>query len=165
MINVVSIEMWFEEVGVISQLWGGKRLTLCAVDHSRIPFRREADAVQKDTEVLHRIAKFNKAPPPELTLEMFAAIDQAENAGADVAVDAPPPYTGGRETQAQAMKRVGSGFVKELSRLKGIFTDKLQCFIFILLAIAYMVSHPCPSPQYTTQPPDNPLTKPPHQPS
>lgn len=32
---------------------------------------REAEAI----EVLHKIAKFNKAPPPELTLEMLAAVE------------------------------------------------------------------------------------------
>jgi hypothetical protein len=71
--------------------------------------------------VLHKIARFNKAAPPTLTLEMFAAIDRDE-----------PGTT--------APKNVLGGFAKEIRRLKGIFTNKLTAFIFVLLAIAYMVS-------------------------
>ncbi|PVH98032.1 MFS general substrate transporter [Periconia macrospinosa] len=93
---------------------------------------REVEAIQ----VLREIAKFNNAPPPELTLEMFAAIDQQDPHRTATSMDA--PQAGRRETTVAAMKRVGKGFVKEVSRLKAIFTDKLQCFIFILLAIAYM---------------------------
>jgi MFS family permease len=90
---------------------------------------KEAEAI----EVLHKIAKFNRAPPPELTLEMFAALDQMDpNTPVPVAATGP-------QTRAQTARNVGKGFVKELARLKGIFTNKLQLFIFILLAIAYMV--------------------------
>jgi hypothetical protein len=89
---------------------------------------REAEAI----EVLHKIAKFNRAPPPLLTVEMFAAIDMAE--GNPPVVHSPS----GKKTTAQTMKMVGKGFTKELKRLKGVFTNRLQAFIFVLLAIAYM---------------------------
>lgn len=92
---------------------------------------REAEAI----EVLHKIAKFNKAPPPELTLEMLAAVETADPNQSGVVAP-----TNVRQTHVQATKNVGKGFVKELARLKGIFSQKLQCFTFILLAIAYMVS-------------------------
>lgn len=91
---------------------------------------KEAEAIA----VLHKIAKFNKAPPPTLTMEMFAYIDENEsNASAVIRVDPSAP-------KGALVKRVLKGFGKELHRLKGIFTNKLSCFIFVLLAIAYMVS-------------------------
>ena len=87
---------------------------------------REAEAI----EVLHKIAKFNKAPAPTLTLEHFAAIDAM-----DGVVPAERPTNLSR---AEKNKRVLQSFSKELRRLKGIFTNKLSCFIFVLLGIAYM---------------------------
>ena len=93
---------------------------------------REAEAI----EVLYRIAKFNKAPPPSLTLEMFAQIDETASMSTNgSAVGSDAPVSG-----VAASKSVLKGVGKELRRLKGIFTNKLSCFIFVLLAIAYMVS-------------------------
>lgn len=92
---------------------------------------KEVEAI----EVLHSIARFNRAPPPTLTLEMFNLIDEIDYAtnnststAADI-VQSTPAMT----------KRVLQGVGEELRRLKGIFTDGLSCFIFVLLAIAYMV--------------------------
>jgi hypothetical protein len=96
---------------------------------------REAEAI----EVLHRIAKFNKAPPPTLTLEMFAAIDEMDSNNSARGLVGP----GGPQSTAATTKVVLKGFTKELARLKGIFTNKLTCFMFILLGIAYMVSNEC----------------------
>ena len=92
---------------------------------------REAEAI----EILHKIAKFNKAPPPELTTELFAAIDEADGHTSGHL------GTSGEGTQstAQATRNVAKGFARELARLKSIFAKKLTCFIFALLAIAYMV--------------------------
>lgn len=92
---------------------------------------REAEAI----EVLHKIANFNKAPAPTLTVEMFAAIDELDSqiSGSTLGV------AGGPQDTTAATKKVLSGFGKEMKRLSGIFTNKLSCFIFILLAIAYMV--------------------------
>ncbi|KAL1601526.1 hypothetical protein SLS60_006441 [Paraconiothyrium brasiliense] len=88
---------------------------------------KEAEAI----EVLHKIAKFNRAPPPTLTLDMFAAIDETDSNASVLAESGP-------HTRAQTAKNVGRGFVKEFARLKGVFANRLQLFIFILLAIAYM---------------------------
>ena len=88
---------------------------------------REAEAI----EVLHKIAKFNDAPPPQLTVDMFAAIDEADG-------HVPVQFAGGPMSTAQTMKVVGKGFVNELKRLRGIFTSKIQLLTFVLLAIAYM---------------------------
>lgn len=97
---------------------------------------KEAEAI----EVLHKIAKFNRAPPPTLTLEMFAALDDAASsaAGSDPRVQENAMVAGETgESSAKATKRVLKGFGKEMKRLKGIFTNKLSCFIFILFAITY----------------------------
>lgn len=89
---------------------------------------REAEAI----EVLHKIAKFNRAPAPQLTVEMFVAIDLSEG-------HTPVVHSAsGKKTMAETMKIVGKGFAKEVKRIKGVFTNKLQAFIFVLLAIAYM---------------------------
>ncbi|KAJ4316548.1 hypothetical protein N0V94_005386 [Neodidymelliopsis sp. IMI 364377] len=89
---------------------------------------REAEAI----EVLHKIAKFNRAPPPTLTVEHLAAIDAMDgNVHADVVPTS-------QLTRAEKNKRVLKSFGTELARLKGIFTNKLSCFIFVLLGIAYM---------------------------
>lgn len=80
---------------------------------------KEAEAI----EVLHQIAKFNRALPPTLTVEDFRQID-------DVA---------GPIDAKQTTKHVIKTFFNSFKHLKGIFLNKLHCFIFILLAIAYMV--------------------------
>lgn len=95
---------------------------------------KEAEAI----EVLHKIARFNKAPPPTLTLELLRSIEDTDS---DASVDAIDPTTTGPKTLKTTTKSVLVGFAKETKRLKGIFTNKLSCFIFILLAITYMV-HP-----------------------
>lgn len=87
---------------------------------------REAEAI----EVLHKIAKFNKAPPPTLTLEHFAAIDAMDGVV--------PEEVPTNMSRTEKNKRVIKGAGKEIRRLKGIFTNRLSCFMFILLGIAYM---------------------------
>jgi hypothetical protein len=95
---------------------------------------REAEAI----EVLHKIAKFNKQPPPTLTLEMFHLISETDsNASSQAAI---VPGATGPESTAQTTKNVVKGAGKELARLKKIFTNKLSCFTFVLLGIAYMVN-------------------------
>jgi MFS family permease len=95
---------------------------------------KEAEAI----DVLHKIAKFNKAPPPTLTIEDFNLIEEAA----------------GPLDSKKTTKKVMSNFLYSFKNLKGIFLNKLQCFIFVLLAIAYMVIPP-PSP--TSHPHTNPL--------
>ncbi|KAK9852796.1 hypothetical protein MYU51_008049 [Penicillium brevicompactum] len=83
---------------------------------------REQDAI----DVLHKIAKFNGAEPPTLTIEDFRRVDRAASVNTTEHVTEPS----------------GKGFVvgmfKSLSFLHGLFTDKLQCFSFVLLGVAYM---------------------------
>lgn len=82
---------------------------------------REQDAI----EVLRKIAKFNNAPAPTLTLEDFRQID--------------PDPTPNSETPKSA-KKVAVGFLKRFKYLRGLFKCRAECFSFALLAIAYMVS-------------------------
>lgn len=80
---------------------------------------KEAEAIA----VLHKIAKYNKAPPPTLTIEQFHEIDE-------IMGTSPPTF---------AAKNVIGSFFASFKHLKGLFTNKLQLFIFILMTIAYMV--------------------------
>lgn len=84
---------------------------------------KEAEAI----EVLHRIAKFNRAPPPTLTIDKFIEIDEEADAVAGVPKSA-------KDTTRHVVKN----FFNNFKHLKGIFLNKLQLFIFILLALAYM---------------------------
>lgn len=80
---------------------------------------KEVEAI----EVLHKIAKFNRAPPPTLTIEQFHGIDREE----------------GPLLASAATKNVLKNFLNSFKHLKGLFLNRLQCFIFFLLAVAYMV--------------------------
>ena len=62
---------------------------------------KEAEVI----EVLHKIAKFNKAPPPTLTLEDFNLIEEAA----------------GPLTSKKTKKQVMSSFLYSFQNLKGIF--------------------------------------------
>ncbi|KAL8243716.1 hypothetical protein R6Q59_009974 [Mikania micrantha] len=84
---------------------------------------KEAEAI----EVLHKIAKFNKAPPPTLTIDQFRAIDEEYDGSA----------TGPRST-GQTATAVMKNFAGSLGHLKALFSNKLQVFIFSLLAVTYM---------------------------
>ena len=84
---------------------------------------REQDAI----DVLHKIAKFNGAEPPTLTIEDFRQVDRAASVNTTEHVAEP------------SAKGFVVGMFKSLSFLHGLFTDKLQCFSFVLLGVAYMV--------------------------
>lgn len=85
---------------------------------------REQEAI----DVLYKIALFNKAPPPTLTVEDFRQIDI--DAGTREQ-DSAAKGTGATDIVVRALK--GMGFLKEL------FGKKRQCLAFLVLAIAYMV--------------------------
>lgn len=92
---------------------------------------REEEAI----EVLHKIAKFNRAPPPVLTVAHLAAIDEGSSLSTDeLEVSGQPLST------MDTLKRVLRNTANSFKHLKALFTNKLQVFIFVLLAIAYMVS-------------------------
>jgi hypothetical protein len=85
---------------------------------------REQEAI----DVLHRIATFNGSPTPTLTVEDFHAVDRTLGA------DSSKPPTGVN------VKDAILGVFKNLGFLRGLFLNKLECFTFFLLALAYMVS-------------------------
>nr|XP_018266859.1 uncharacterized protein I303_00839 [Kwoniella dejecticola CBS 10117]OBR89017.1 hypothetical protein I303_00839 [Kwoniella dejecticola CBS 10117] len=94
---------------------------------------REAEAI----DVLHKIAKFNRAPPPTLTLAHFAEIEASSSTFSGDAA-APPEYSAGRPGFVGTAKHVIKAFFRNFKSLKGLFGNKLQLFIFCLLAVAYM---------------------------
>ncbi|KAG0651672.1 MFS siderochrome iron transporter 1 [Hyphodiscus hymeniophilus] len=83
---------------------------------------REQDAI----DVLFKIAKFNGAPEPTLTVEDFRRIDRARG------------IKGTDQAAGSSAKDVILDVFKNLGFLRGLFLRKLECFTFILLAIAYM---------------------------
>ncbi|WRT63866.1 uncharacterized protein IL334_000791 [Kwoniella shivajii] len=113
---------------------GGVTLVIFFVRYFIFPFHespkfllargREAEAIEN----LHKIAKFNRAPPPTLTVQHFAEIDQASSTYSTETTAAP------NAKAANVVKR----FFRNFKSLKGLFLNKLQLFIFCLLAVAYM---------------------------
>ncbi|RSH95498.1 hypothetical protein EHS25_000590 [Saitozyma podzolica] len=81
---------------------------------------------QEAIDVLHKIAKFNGQPAPTLTVEMFREIDRANGVDPDA------------EAGRSHAKNVVAGVIKSVGHLKGLFFNKLELFIFALLALAYM---------------------------
>jgi MFS family permease len=100
---------------------------------------REQEAI----DVLHEIAKFNRAPPPTLTVEHFAEVERlhhgtATEASASSAELAAGPQSSALVSTAQRTKAALRGFFRTFAHLKLIAATRLQLFIFILLAVAYM---------------------------
>jgi hypothetical protein len=93
---------------------------------------------QEAIDVLHKIAKFNRAPPPTLTVEHFREIDAQDGTYGSSAESHPH----------QSFAHVLRNFFASFKHLKGLFLNKLQLFIFILLAIAYMVCRSLPVSNY-----------------
>lgn len=85
---------------------------------------REQEAI----DVLHKIALFNGAPMPELTVEDFRNVDIEHG------VDLSQPTAG------SSAKNIILAVFENLGFLRGIFLNKLECITFVVLAIAYMVS-------------------------
>ncbi|KAJ5581216.1 hypothetical protein N7450_007517 [Penicillium hetheringtonii] len=83
---------------------------------------REQDAI----DVLHKIAKFNGAPRPTLTVDDFLQVDRATGIDPSEAF----PVTDAKGIIMRMFKNLGF--------LRGLFMKKLECFTFILLALAYM---------------------------
>lgn len=84
---------------------------------------------QEAIDVLHKIAKFNKSPPPTINVEHFRNLDR------EMGVDSDAPAVN------NDAKGVVLRAVKEMSYLKGLFTRKLPCFIFVLLGLTFMVCY------------------------
>ncbi|GAA6015868.1 hypothetical protein JCM11491_007218 [Sporobolomyces phaffii] len=88
--------------------------------------------------VLHSIAKFNKAPPPNLTIDDFKLLDM--NASSETSVGSDEPLTGpaGPRTTKEQGKAVLARFVGSFKHLKGFFATKRMIWLSLSLWIAYM---------------------------
>lgn len=86
---------------------------------------REQEAI----DVLHKIAEFNGAPTPELTVEDFREINRATGVESN------------NQAGAKGAKGIILGVFSNLSFLGGIFLNRLECLSFVILGLAYMVSH------------------------
>ena len=97
---------------------------------------REQEAI----DVLHHIAKFNRAPPPSLTVQDFAEVERLHYGtdsltSAELAADR---QADGKVSAMQSFKNGIRAFGRVFAHLKLIAATRLQLFIFILLALAYM---------------------------
>ncbi|KAJ9128316.1 hypothetical protein QFC24_000609 [Naganishia onofrii] len=86
---------------------------------------------QEAIDVLHSIARFNRAPPPTLTVEDFAAIDQETSFTSDPVSTQPLKTT----QHTKAVLKDGLG---KLRHLKGLFRTPLMAFTTVIIWIAYM---------------------------
>ena len=86
---------------------------------------------QQAIDVLHSIAKFNRAPPPTLTIEDFQAIDQ------EMSVVSDPVSVTPLKTRQQAKSVIMDG-IRKLRHLKGLFRTPLMAFTTVIVWIAYM---------------------------
>ncbi|KAK5029527.1 hypothetical protein LTS07_005989 [Exophiala sideris] len=81
---------------------------------------------QEAIDVLHRIAKYNGAAEPTLTVEDFHEVDRTLRINS---ID---------RAAGSSAKDVVLRTFKSVGFLRGLFLNKLECVTFILLALAYM---------------------------
>ncbi|GAA5872979.1 hypothetical protein JCM16303_006899 [Sporobolomyces ruberrimus] len=88
--------------------------------------------------VLHKIAKFNKAPTPNLTIEDFRMLEA--NAASETSMGSDQPLTGaaGPRTTKEQSKAVITRFIGQFKHLKGFFATKRMIWLSVTLWIAYM---------------------------
>ncbi|GAA5909478.1 uncharacterized protein JCM6883_003959 [Sporobolomyces salmoneus] len=96
----------------------------------------------KDEEairILYKIAKFNKAPTPNLTIEDFRLLEahamSETSMGSDEPLNGPQPTVLNTKQQA---KTVLTRFVGQFKHLKGFFATKRMIWLSVTLWIAYM---------------------------
>jgi len=86
-------------------------------------------------DVLHKIARYNKMPPPELTMEHFNDIDTKMSV---VTVASDEELLGRKLTVMETAKRVFRESFKRAAHLKGLFMTPIMAFTTIVLWIAYV---------------------------
>ncbi|GAA5846082.1 hypothetical protein JCM3766R1_001361 [Sporobolomyces carnicolor] len=89
--------------------------------------------------VLHKIAAFNKAPQPNLTIEDFRLLESQAlsetSVGSDEPLNGPINQT---LTTKQQGKVVVKRFISNFKHLKGFFATKRMIWLSVVLWIAYM---------------------------
>ncbi|GAA6001454.1 hypothetical protein JCM5350_000050, partial [Sporobolomyces pararoseus] len=94
---------------------------------------------EKAIEVLYKIAKFNKAAVPNLTIEDFRLLEQ--KALSETSVGSDEPLTGPTHqalTTKQQAKSVIVRFARQFKHLKQLFATKRMIWLSVTLWIAYM---------------------------
>ncbi|GAA6019707.1 hypothetical protein JCM10207_009237 [Rhodosporidiobolus poonsookiae] len=89
-------------------------------------------------DVLYKIAKFNKAPAPTLTIDDFRLLDAREAEERSRTSD--EPLTGAQvevDTKGLAKSRIKQA-IKQLEHLKVLFNSKRNIWLTVTLWIAYM---------------------------
>lgn len=89
-------------------------------------------------EVLYKIAKFNKAPVPNLTIEDYRLLEQQALSETSMGSDEPltgPPQALNTKQQAKLVLR---RFIGQFKHLKGFFATKRMIWLSVTLWIAYM---------------------------
>ncbi|WVR07599.1 hypothetical protein IAU60_004641 [Kwoniella sp. DSM 27419] len=90
-------------------------------------------------DVIHSIAKFNKRPPPGLTIEDFRALDFEESQRSSYGSSAPlTGRQGPTSGNSLAKNVVVGGYRKLFGHLSALFREKIYVWLFISLSIAYM---------------------------
>ncbi|GAA6059099.1 hypothetical protein JCM10212_002070 [Sporobolomyces blumeae] len=94
---------------------------------------------EKAMDVLYHIAKFNKAPTPNLTIDDFRLLDNHAASEQSVTSDEPLVAGGGQpvDTKTHA-KTVLTRFVGQFKHLKGLLSTKRMIWLSVTLWIAYM---------------------------
>jgi hypothetical protein len=99
-------------------------------------------------QVLYKIAKFNKAPTPNLTIEDFRLLEEQAASQTSMGSDEPLTATGHRPlTNKEQAKTVITRFIGQFKHLKGFFSTKRMIWLSLTLWIAYVrynsILHPC----------------------
>ncbi|GAA5828576.1 hypothetical protein JCM11251_000860 [Rhodosporidiobolus azoricus] len=89
-------------------------------------------------DVLYKIAKFNKAPPPNLTIDDFRLLDQyyaeEQSHTSDDPLQAAPRELGAKELTKNRLQQL----VSQFGHLKALFATKRAIWFTVSLWIAYM---------------------------
>ncbi|GAA6019701.1 hypothetical protein JCM10207_009234 [Rhodosporidiobolus poonsookiae] len=89
-------------------------------------------------EVLYKVAKFNKAPVPNLTIEDFQLMDahyaEEESRASDEPINAAPQVLGKKALAKRRMQQVGN----QLKNLTALFSSPRAIWLTATLWVAYM---------------------------
>jgi hypothetical protein len=89
--------------------------------------------------VLHKIAAFNKAPVPELTMDDFRLLDQQQDVSFDSAAALNPAAgTVQKRTTKEQAKHVVTRSIGQFKHLKGLFGSPKMIWLTVSIALSYV---------------------------
>lgn len=88
--------------------------------------------------VLYKIAAFNKAPEPELTMDDFKLLDQQQDVSFDSAAALNPAATTQKRTTKQQAKHVLTRSVGQFKHLKGLFATPKMIWLSVSIVLSYV---------------------------